>query len=85
MAINIRKYADAINQSRLAVEEGRIVFILSNGKREEHPIDGEVVGKVGMGIFSDGSIEWSSNGQKKFKESHDIKSINGLPIKKYEN
>lgn len=83
MATDMKAFAEEINQSRLTIEEGRIVFILSNGSREEHPVDGEVEWKVGMGILSDGSINWVSNGKKKYKESYDIKSVNGIAIAKY--
>lgn len=73
---------DAVNSSRLAVEEGKLVFILTNGKREEHVMDGEVSARSAIG-FSGDRLTWKERGKKAEKSLSAFKSVNGIQKDKY--
>ncbi|MHC5373567.1 hypothetical protein ACYSNU_07160 [Enterococcus sp. LJL120] len=73
---------DAVNASRLAVEEGKLVFVLANGKREEHSMDGEVSAMSAIG-FSGDRLSWKERGKKVEKPLSAFKSVNGVQKDKY--
>lgn len=78
--MDIKGFVAAVNESRLAVEEGRIVIITKNGDREEHSMDSEVIGN--KGLFGT-SIDWKTDGKKMFKQFSLIKSVNGISVSKF--
>lgn len=79
--MDIKAFGKAINESRLVIEEGRIVIITRNGKREEYTLDNEVIGNDG---FFGKTIDWKTNGKKMFKDITQIKSVNGISKEKFE-
>ncbi|GMC02581.1 hypothetical protein K5E_11210 [Enterococcus thailandicus] len=81
MAFDIKGFAIAVNESRLAIEEGKLVIIDRSGKREEHYIDSEIIGKDG---FLSKTLEWKENGKNQFKDVQFIKSVNGIQKSKFE-
>lgn len=78
--MDIKAFGEAINSSRLVIEEGRIVIITRNGKREEFTIDSEIIGKDG---FLGKTIDWKINGKKMFKDITQIKTVNGISKDKF--
>lgn len=81
MAFDIKGFGAAVNESRLAVEEGRLVLVLRDGSREEHNISSEI---IGVGGFLAQTLEWKSDGKKQFKNVYYIKSANGIQKSKFE-
>ncbi|MBO0446583.1 hypothetical protein JZO78_09515 [Enterococcus ureilyticus] len=80
MTFDIKGFANAVNESRLATEEGKLVIITRTGDREEHYIDSELIGNDG---FLAKTIEWRSNGKKINKDIYHIKSVNGISKDKF--
>lgn len=80
MSVNVEKFGEEINGTRLALEEGRLVIIDRYGKREEHTIDSEVIGRSG---FFD-TLQWTENGKKQDISVSNVKSINGIQKSKFE-
>lgn len=78
--MDIKAFGEAINESRLAMEEGKIVIITRTGDREEHYIDSEIIGNNG---FIAQTIEWKSNGKKMNKDIYHIKQVNGISKDKF--
>lgn len=78
--MDIKGFAEAVNESRLAVEEGKIIIITKKGAREEHYIDSEIIGS--NGLFGT-SIDWKTDGKKMFKQFSLIKSVNGISVSKF--
>lgn len=77
--MDIRGFAQAVNESRLAMEEGKIVIITRIGDREEYNLESEITGY--LGFFT--SLEWKSDGKKVSKNISDIKSVNGISKDKF--
>ncbi|MBO0467515.1 hypothetical protein JZO73_08185 [Enterococcus plantarum] len=73
--MDIKGFAQAINESRLAMEEGRIVIINRFGEREEYSLDTEINGNDG---FLAQTLGWESDGKKVSKDVYHIKSVNGI-------
>lgn len=78
--MDIKAFGEAINNSRLAIEEARIVIITRNGKREEYTLDSEVIGNDG---FFGKTIDWKTSGKKIFKDITQIKTVNGISKDKF--
>jgi len=81
MAFDIKAFAEEVNGSRLALEEGKLVFLLKDGNREEHNLSSEIIGIDG---FFGKTLEWKSDGKKQSKDIYYIKSANGIQKSKYE-
>ncbi|MDT2531962.1 hypothetical protein P7D93_19055 [Enterococcus raffinosus] len=80
MSVNVREFGEAINETRLAMEEGKLVIIDKYGKRKEHHIDSEVYGRPG---FFDVLI-WHENGKKQDINVSEVKSVNGIQKSNFE-
>ncbi|MBO0467495.1 hypothetical protein JZO73_08085 [Enterococcus plantarum] len=78
--MDIRGFAQAVNESRLAMEEGKIVIITRTGDREEYSLDTEINGNDG---FLAKTLEFKSNGKKESKDIYHIKSANGISKDKF--
>lgn len=79
MAFKLKEYVEAINQSRLASEEGKLVIITNKGNRENYQLDTEIK------AFSYGApfLEFKENGKRVRLKCLDFKSANGILVEKY--
>ncbi|PZL73029.1 hypothetical protein CI088_09145 [Enterococcus plantarum] len=80
MAFDIRGFANALNESKLVVDEGRVVIITRLGEREEYNLDSEVIGNDG---FLAKTLEFKSEGRQVKKDIYHIKSVNGIVKDKF--
>lgn len=78
--MDIKGFAEAINESRLAIEEGRMVIITRLGEREEYSLDTEIT--YSDGIFAQ-TLDWKTDGKQVKKDIYHIKSVNGIPKDKF--
>ena len=81
MAFDIKGFASSVNETRLAVEEGRIVIVNHLDERKEYSLDGELYGIDSL--FSK-SLSWRSNGKKEIMNVLKIKSVNGIQKSNFE-
>ena len=81
MAFDIKGFAEEVNGSRLAIEEGRLSIINHLGERKEYQLDGEIYPIDG---FLSKSLRWKSDGKKETMDILKIKSANGIQKSKYE-
>ncbi|ALS38491.1 hypothetical protein ABID30_002198 [Enterococcus rotai] len=73
--MDIKGFAQAINESKLVIEEGRIVIINRFGEREEYNLDTEITYNDG---FLAKTLEFKSEGRQVKKDIYHIKSVNGI-------
>lgn len=78
--MDIKGFSKAINESRLAMEEGKLVIITRIGDREEYNLDSEIIGNDG---FLAKTLEFKSDGKKVSKDIYHIKSANGISKDKF--
>jgi hypothetical protein len=78
--MDIKGFVQAINESRLAMEEGKLVIITRLGEREEYSLDTEIIGNDG---FLAKTLEFKSDDKKVSKDIYHIKSANGISKDKF--